>query len=140
MKPGDIFCRSSADQDTTRVLWITTAECLTSYIDQAHEVNQGDNLNPDFSVILDVLLLPVIRLYNTDLPSAVVKEIDLCWSNLLSSFVRESSLLPTVEENQALEELCKKMNQLIVSGEIVLDVSFLYLDKYEKLFISVLFG
>lgn len=129
------------------MLWVTTAELLTSYINQTHEVNQSDSLNHDFSTILEVLLLPVTKLFKTDLPYATMKDINLYWSNLFSSFVRESSLLSTIEDNQAVEEFCLMINQLVASGEIILTVSVfrlqcrcssLYGEMIYRVFIAVL--
>ena len=117
------YSRHSIDQDATRLLWITTAEYLTSYINRTHEVNQGDSLDHDFSVILELLCFPITKLFKIDLPLAVMKDISTCWSNLFSSFVRESSLLSTVEDNQTVEEFCSKMIRLVENGDIILTVS-----------------
>lgn len=127
-----IFHRSFADQDATRRLWISTAGFLTNHINQTHEVNQGDSIDHDFSATLEVLLFPIMALFSVDLPVALMNDITTLWSNLFESFVRESSLLSAIKDNQAIEDLCSTIHFLIKSEEINIKVSFE--DAFKSLF------
>ena len=109
--------------DCTQRLWITTARSLTHYISQTHDVNQGSSLQHEFGAIIEMLLFPITEFFSVSLPADVMKNVSDCWANLFTSFVRETSLLPTIEDNQAIENLCAKLNLLIANDVISIKVS-----------------
>lgn len=96
------------------------------YITQNHDVNQGNALEHDFSAILEMLTFPIKNLFDSDLPMAVMKEIDASWTKLFFAFVRESALIPTIDDNQAIEEFCSRLNTMLKHGEIHLKVSDIF--------------
>ena len=103
------------------------------YINQNHDVNQGNALEHDFSAILEMLAFPIKNLLDSDLPMSVMKEIDASWTKLFSAFVRESALIPTIDDNQAIEEFCSRLNMMLKHGEIHLKVS----ERYLSFFVSI---
>ena len=74
--------------------------------------------------MLDMLLFPIKNLCAVDFPIALSKELDAAWDKLFTALVREAALIATVDENQTIEDLCSKINDLLADDTFNTQVMF----------------
>ncbi len=77
-----------------------------------------------------MLVFPIMHLYKADLPMAMSADVDASWEKLFLLFVRQSTLLATVDDNQAIEEICAKIDQEYKNFNLDLKVSICKISIY----------
>ena len=96
-------------------LWSTLTHVINDYVTLTNEVNQGNAVNYDFGVVMKSLRYPLECIDLSQLKDAEKNTLMETWSELYETFQRAISLLPGVEENLILRELCKALMEHCVS-------------------------
>ncbi|XP_013418848.1 telomere-associated protein RIF1-like [Lingula anatina] len=107
-----------SNPETVWRLWSAVVHPLMDHIQQTNEVNQGDALEHDFSCMYSALTLPVIHLFNKELPQPTMKTLLKSWEDLYRRFARLSALVTNAEANVCCEELCHKLLVIIMEDEM----------------------
>lgn len=99
-------------------LWSTLTQILKEHISKSNDVNQGNALQNDFTVLLKILTYPLEFLEMKALQDGTIKELIKTWHKVYESFSRSVNLVPGIEMNTASEELFKKMSAMILKSRI----------------------
>ncbi|RDD40447.1 Telomere-associated protein RIF1 [Trichoplax sp. H2] len=100
-------------------LWTVLAKGL---LESTNEVNQG-GLEPVFDCIYNVLEFPFTYILNYELNQDASKQILKVWEELFRTFMRCSSLIPSVDLSEVVHTLCKRLLK-VVTKENLLENTF----------------
>ncbi|CAB3983805.1 telomere-associated RIF1 isoform X2 [Paramuricea clavata] len=104
--------------------WSKVTDSVTECVTKTSDVNQGDSLEPDFSLMISLLSFPFKQLFTGGLPVVTTKELDRDLAEFFRLFYRCASLVPAAEANTCIEELSNTL-LTVVTQEKCKNVKFL---------------
>ena len=104
--------------------WSKVTDSVTECVIETSDVNQGDSLEPDFSLMISLLSFPFRQLFTAGLPVITTRELDRDLAEFFRLFCRCSSLVPAAEANTCIEVLAKSL-LTVVTQETCKNVKFL---------------
>ncbi|XP_076471841.1 uncharacterized protein LOC143301433 [Babylonia areolata] len=90
-------------------LWSIVANRLLEHISATNQVDQDDDLWPNFGCLYTVLLLPVTYLMGPRVPQTVHKTTVKTLNEVYFTFARLAAMVTTAEANMVVEELSQKI-------------------------------
>ncbi|KAH6939363.1 hypothetical protein HPB50_017723 [Hyalomma asiaticum] len=89
-------------------LWTALASSLLSFLQSGHEVNQGSDLEPDFSALVAALTFPVHHAL-PQVAAKVRKAVSRKWLQLYQAFSCSAVLVPSVSPQGVCHEVWRRI-------------------------------
>nr|XP_006822116.1 PREDICTED: telomere-associated protein RIF1-like [Saccoglossus kowalevskii] len=101
------------NSETIWRIWSIVVNPMLQHVVVTNEVNQGDSLDHDFSAMYIALVLPVKKLFISNVTQGTMKTLLKTWSDIYNTFARCCALVATADANVCCQDLCTKILQLV---------------------------
>ncbi|XP_075743631.1 uncharacterized protein LOC119178056 isoform X4 [Rhipicephalus microplus] len=114
-------------------LWTVLASSLLTFLQSGHEVNQGSDLEPDFSALVAALAFPIHHAL-PHVGAKVRKAMSRRWLQLYQAFSCSAVLVPNVSPQGVCHEVCRRLYAGL-NDQLKQDIG--YVDAVSELLASV---